>query len=270
MNKFFLFLSFSFLTLTACSESFDDKEFVDENGRLLGFVPYEITDYKIDRELHFLYFSDPYCGESNGKLVWYNEYDENPYSYIYDSKKRSVDIHYESPYDVMYPVITYTYLGSDFPEGSWRYSEASVYGAVGKVFGDGVVETGIAYTGKCFTRDEFRRYMNHRLFLLLNSRWDEIPEDCDKIEILGHKVEVLEWSGDGVEARYTYGDKSCSSKVRLRFKYYEEDCKAAYQEFKDSRADDEDDFEFTYYRTIESNPGCVAEFTKSLKAMIVD
>lgn len=269
MKKLWFVPVVSMLAFAACSSESSNEPDFGGDGEIKGFIPMSINAYEIDDDMNVIKTAEPVCKEEKRELVWAKAgTDTAEYDYKYDSDKGLVYLGEGKDN------IQFDYLGSKFPEGAWRMSTSDTadgkFITEGMVFGSDKVEAGIAYSGNCFLEDiyageitgEISEDADDSTAAMMEGVMKYIKIDCDKVT-MGDSIEVKigSWSRDGIETKYTFGKESCTNVVSTRFAYYEKDCKAAYDEFKET-AESGSEFDFEDYSTANSNQECYEAFTK--------
>ncbi|MCF0222476.1 MAG: hypothetical protein HUK19_09300 [Fibrobacter sp.] len=275
MKRIWLVPLASFLAFAACSESSSSGDDFGGTGDIQGFIPSEINAYTMDNDMNIITLVEPVCEEQKRELVWSRNGGETiEYSYKYDSGKGLVYLGEGTE------TVQFDYLGSSFPKGAWRMSDANnedgEFITAGMIFESDKVETGIAYSGKCFLKDIYSGQMMGDMgdeedieSAMESALFKDLVIDCNKMS-LGDSlaVNINNWSRKGIEIKYTYGKKSCTNTATTRFAYNESDCKAAYNEFK-ATAKDGDVFEFDEFQSANSNQQCYDEFSAYLSEYIM-
>ena len=227
--KKLLFLSVSALGLFACSG--ENSSSGDSSSQKDGVEIVEMqANVKYDKTDSALTISLPVCKlDANGELVW-----EEAGSSL-ESKKVLVI----KGYNAAKKTGKIVELGDDDSD-LYRY-EADEF----------------PYRGDCFAKDilpEIRDEFDDAEIGTLSYK------NCSEITFLEKGViKLKDLESDGINFSMSYGDVSCDISVKNRYAVYEEDCKAAYEEFlTDEEADKKFEFD-DYSEAFVGDEECLTE-----------
>lgn len=258
--KKLLFLSVSALGLFACSG--ENSSSSDSSSQKDGVEIVEMqANVKYDKTDSALTISLPVCKlDANGKLLW-----EEAGSSL-ESKKVLVIKGYNAAKKTAKIVElgdddsdSYRYEADEFPYGLWVDSETesdNFYDAFS--FGEnGEFKKIELYRGDCFAKDilpEIRDEFDDAEIGTLSYK------NCSEITFLEKGViKLKDLESDGINFSMSYGDVSCDVSVKHRYAVYEEDCKAAYEEFlTDEEADKKFEFD-DYSEAFVGDEECLTE-----------
>ena len=185
------------------------------------------------------------CEEQNYKLVWKPDYNYEYTLTFYDYYERDsvymyvnslgFEMFYDADPDLPYPA------GLLYQADQSR--EASINGFV--VGTDTYANVGFINT-ECLVDDlDFADEILN--FLQINER-DRVSYRCNSVNAAGVEIKLVSNKPTSVSYNLSYGGIKCDVTEKLRFAYYEDDCKAAYDDFTiDAEKDPALKFDMTDY-----------------------
>ena len=259
MNSKLLTLGFGLLLCTACEVTVVDNT---DRGEPMG-EPFRVgdvqrtrhlpTDYYIKDVMAYTWNSSSeqakvyssICEEQNYKLVWkpdYNyeytltfyEYYERDSIYMYVNSL-GMEMFYDADPDLPYPA-GFLYQADQAREASINgfVVGTSTYTNVGFINTDCLVDD----------LDFADEILN---FLEINER-DRVVYSCNSVNAAGVEIKLTSNKPTSVSYNLSYEGIKCDITEKLRFAYYEDDCKAAYDDFLiDAEKDPALKFDMTDY-----------------------
>ena len=295
MNAFLKKVSFASITfgglfLAACggdsgSSSIDLEDSFD--------MVLSKAHYKYDSDDSTLTLTYPVCKVGNlGNLVWKEEDPDSVFKYKSYLDKTTA-LRFEK--DITEPA-RYEFDGGKFPVGFWSAGPNKK----GDKFQKGIrfekgdkVASVIHYSGECYAQDFKANLFEENLAISLTEKAlidfylkfqpadkQEIVNkadeenvlkniraaDCDRLTMYDDlvSIEVDELKESSGELTVSYEDDECSLNFAMRYAINEEDCNAAYDEFKADK-DAEEFFFADYGMKVEYDEYCVAQLVLNLK-----
>ena len=249
--------------------------------------------YKYDSGDSTLTLTYPVCKVGNlGNLVWKEEYPDSVYKYKSYLDKTTA-LRFEK--DITEPA-RYEFDGGKFPVGFWSAGPNKK----GDKFQKGIrfekgdkVASVIHYSGECYAQDFKANLFEENLAISLTekalvdfylkfqpadkqeivSKADEEnvlknirAADCDRLTLYDDlvSIEVDELKESSGDLTVSYEDDECSLNFAIRYAINEDDCNAAYDEFKADKDAEEFNF-FDYSMKVEYDEYCVAQLVLNLK-----
>lgn len=163
---------------------------------------------------------------------------------------------------------TFRYEGSDFPYGLWIESGTesdNFYDAISFDKNDGFKEIEI-YQGDCVAKDmmaEFKDDLDDEFAFLEDMEY----KNCSELTFLGGKgiIKVRDLNSEGMDLTLAYEEASCDFSIKQRYAIYEEDCKAAYEEYLVDVENSDEEFEFDdYSEAFEGDEECLVELVTKI------
>ena len=249
--------------------------------------------YDYDSDDSTLTVTYPVCKVGNlGNLVWKEEDPDSVFKYKSYLDKTTA-LRFEK--DITEPA-RFEFDGGKFPEGFWsagsnkkgdKFQTGIRYGK-----GDDMASV-IHYTGECYAQDFKANLFEENLAIaqtekalidfylkfqpvekqVIEDKADEEnvlknirAADCDRLTMYDDlvSIEVDELKESSGELTVSYEDDECSVNFAIRYAMNEDDCNAAYDEFKADK--DAEEFDFTNYNMkVEYDEYCIAQLVLNLK-----
>lgn len=263
MKKLWLMAPLAALAFTACevSTSSDESnppppppqenvpgEIHAKRGLTTDYVTVDVAEFTEDDGYINLYFGS--CGEKGGALAWSAE-NVSKLAFDYFPARDSVamtDLEDNSKTGLFYGI------DGSFPYGMY-YEAATAYDKVsdGMIFGKDKTTKFVSFVDtECpFTDLPIGSYFASEIAEVPAS---EIEVGCNSTVFRGLSIELGKIKKEGYDFTIGFAGKKCDVDMKTRFALYEQDCKAAYDEFKqdlesgemapDSKFDFEEDYKY--------------------------
>ncbi len=249
--------------------------------------------YDYDSDDSTLTLTYPVCKVGDlGNLVWKEEDPDSVFKYKSYLDKTTA-LRFEK--DITEPA-RYEFDGGKFPVGFWSAGPNKK----GDKFQKGIrfekgddVSSVIHYSGECYAQDFKAHMFEENLAISLTEKAlvdfylkfqptdkqvieDKADEekvlkniraaDCDRLTMYDDlvSIEVDELRESSGELTVSYEDDECSLNFAFRYAINEDDCNAAYDEFKADKDAEEFNF-FDYSMKVEYDEYCVAQLVLNLK-----
>ncbi len=245
MKRSILMIPAILLTFAACSdessssgtdaETFEDENFTTEEGSSAvaytgsGIFYTDKAYFDIDTTKKNISIYTPECKVQGDSLYWSDGKDGKAtnLSYKYNSSSKSVNV------EIGKKKLSMKFYGDTFPYGQWIEPNA---------------ESGLVYNGYSLHTSSTFNYTKYfgdsclvdnlqtvQGFLGFTDMKKMEKVDCNTAKYGDIDVVYKKYSAGKAEVTVSKGDESCSVTLSPRFKASKDECKAAYEAYKDSK-----------------------------------
>ena len=197
-----------------------------------GYATYKLADGAIS-------VTHATCAEEGGSLVWNPTGGVETLGYTYDPATNKIVAQFEDDF-APEPNMTFNYLGSSFPVGTWKEDNGSIIGS-GFLFEDGENLQLISFYDKNCLAKTLETFAEGEL------SGGEVV-DCNTIAFAGMQLVFTDMGKDYFDYSYVYDDKSCPVHMKTLYENIEADCKNAYAQFQNDEVA-ASEFDFDDYNT---------------------
>lgn len=268
MGKKIFIISAALLAFAACSDDSSSSTDVDENEEFTteggstavtyngnGIYYTDKVSFVNDSAKKTISVYSPVCEVRNGELFWAaNNEKGKPFTvtYKYNESSKSINAQYDGEKYSM------KFYGESFPFGQWIEPDADD----GNIYNGFSLDTNGVFAYTRFFGDSCLVDNLVALHGILGIEGMDLVEkvDCNTAKYKGAVISYEKYSAGRASFTATKDDEECSVSFTPRFAVYEDDCEAAYDDFKDS---DAKEFRFEDFSTeISGDVDCFNEMFK--------